>query len=396
MRIEKSPKFLNSPGLMLRQGAALFLVFLSMGIFSANASADSEYYWKDSYGRGVGTIPPGSCPAGKEGDAGLCYVSCRPGYRGVGPVCWENAKEYDRGAGTIPEIRMEHFKITHSCGNKEDDAGLCYNRCRSGYHGVATMCIPDGGLSYGRGVGTPLHLACTDGKQEDAGLCYTPCRSGFGGIGPVCWGDTPHGYVSCGAGYAQDSQTCGVITAGQVVSVFMLLGPACSTLFPPCGAAFNDLKATASAAAGKMSKQALADMKVVAKVAQKELEPLFSRLSSIFRGVEKGEKSAGTAVAEAKTATKAFFDPATLAKMKALLSSDGPKVLKLAKGIRQTDKDMSQTEDILYVFRDLADLVSTEITLEGIVDPAADTPPAQLTNAVCGVISSYMYPVYGE
>jgi hypothetical protein len=29
-----------------------------------------------------------TCPDNKEYDAGLCYQSCRPGYRGVGPVCW--------------------------------------------------------------------------------------------------------------------------------------------------------------------------------------------------------------------------------------------------------------------------------------------------------------------
>lgn len=29
-----------------------------------------------------------TCPDNKEYDAGLCYHSCRPGYRGVGPVCW--------------------------------------------------------------------------------------------------------------------------------------------------------------------------------------------------------------------------------------------------------------------------------------------------------------------
>ncbi len=42
---------------------------------------------KKSYGRGVGT--PMNCAGGLEADAGLCYTPCRPGYNGVGPVCWQ-------------------------------------------------------------------------------------------------------------------------------------------------------------------------------------------------------------------------------------------------------------------------------------------------------------------
>lgn len=60
---------------------------------------------KPSYGRGVGVVPTG-CANGKEYDAGLCYTACKPGYRGIGPVCWEvtcpniNGKQWvDCGAG---------------------------------------------------------------------------------------------------------------------------------------------------------------------------------------------------------------------------------------------------------------------------------------------------------
>ena len=41
---------------------------------------------KNSYPRGVGTIPNGC--GSKQYDAGLCYDTCRSGYNGVGPVCW--------------------------------------------------------------------------------------------------------------------------------------------------------------------------------------------------------------------------------------------------------------------------------------------------------------------
>jgi hypothetical protein len=42
---------------------------------------------KQSYGRGVGTVPT-QCQAGMEYDTGFCYPVCRAGFRGVGPVCW--------------------------------------------------------------------------------------------------------------------------------------------------------------------------------------------------------------------------------------------------------------------------------------------------------------------
>jgi hypothetical protein len=41
---------------------------------------------KQSYGRGVGTIP--TCRAGLDADGGLCYAKCPAGTSGVGPVCW--------------------------------------------------------------------------------------------------------------------------------------------------------------------------------------------------------------------------------------------------------------------------------------------------------------------
>lgn len=36
----------------------------------------------------IGDPIPMSCASGKYYDAGLCYVQCKSGYNGVGPVCW--------------------------------------------------------------------------------------------------------------------------------------------------------------------------------------------------------------------------------------------------------------------------------------------------------------------
>jgi hypothetical protein len=48
-----------------------------------------QWYFKHSYGRGVGILPTG-CDSDRENDAGLCYPRCSEGYYGVGPVCWKS------------------------------------------------------------------------------------------------------------------------------------------------------------------------------------------------------------------------------------------------------------------------------------------------------------------
>jgi hypothetical protein len=45
---------------------------------------------KGSYGRTAGT-PLHACPEGYEKDGALCYPLCKPKYKGVGPVCWEES-----------------------------------------------------------------------------------------------------------------------------------------------------------------------------------------------------------------------------------------------------------------------------------------------------------------
>ncbi len=154
---------------------------------------------KVAYGRGVGS--PLICGLGEQYDAGLCYQPCNTGYHGVGPVCWKDNASYGRGVGSAASL---------GCGANEDlDAGLCYPKCKSGFHGVGPVCWNDSAQSYGRGVGTIPNLipyGCPSGKVMDAGLCYVPCNSGYHGVGPVCWLD--EGSYGRGVG-AVASLVCG-------------------------------------------------------------------------------------------------------------------------------------------------------------------------------------------
>lgn len=94
---------------------------------------------KEVYSRGRGTAPARkryyrggptrpkydrrsrrrTCPSGTNKIGGLCYKSCRSGYRASGNYCVQR---------------------TSSCGNKEKTGGLCYTKCRSGFTGVGTKC----------------------------------------------------------------------------------------------------------------------------------------------------------------------------------------------------------------------------------------------------------------
>lgn len=209
-------------------GSVLMIIMFSA--IPAVQAKNADFYWSaHNYGRGVGTIPPGSCSSDEVEDGGLCYKACRDGYQGVGPVCWEKKSErpsYGRGAGTIPTIKWRDGKfVSHCHSGKVLDAGLCYERCQSGYHGVGPLCHNNNSPSYARGVGRAMHFNCPAGQVNDAGLCYTACRSGYHGVGPVCWGDAPPGYQVCGMGFARKShgdETCAIAIGSQVIAAGFL------------------------------------------------------------------------------------------------------------------------------------------------------------------------------
>ena len=55
-------------------------------------------------------------------------------------------------------------------------------------------------------------------KQEQAGLCYNKCPTGYDPVGPVCWikRAPAKNWVHCGGGFAKDKKTCTFIVGAQV------------------------------------------------------------------------------------------------------------------------------------------------------------------------------------
>ncbi len=234
----------------------------ALGSLSAFAQNQS-FYWKDSYGRGVGTIPPLECPAGKMQVGALCYDACRAGYNASGLQCVQSgcpAGYSDRGLtchydgeAVYSPVRWDGCatKIFGQCvgGFKEDS-------CRSGYKKSASMCyytyMPPGmsgspldpmKASYSLGTPMAMQQVCRGGKQLDAGLCYDACRSGFNGVGPVCWANKPPGFEDCGFGFARSASACAAKIASQTAAVGSLV-----MAFIPTSTAATKAEASSKAA----------------------------------------------------------------------------------------------------------------------------------------------------
>jgi len=58
-------------------------------------------------------------------------------------------------------------------------------------------------------------MICNANEQQDAGLCYTPCKTGFTGVGPVCWAGCPAGWSQCGAACGKTASDC----AGKIIDM---------------------------------------------------------------------------------------------------------------------------------------------------------------------------------
>lgn len=256
--------------------------------------ASQPYCWRRSYGRGAG-VPVNACPEDQEKDAGLCYRTCedigRPGWKGVGPVCWPRCPSgfrddgaycfkpdsYGRGVGFPWKIGDKAFDLSnarkrcerkHGEGQCEKSGAIYYPKCKEGYRAMGCcVCSPrcpsgmtDIGISCqkqskGRGVGKPMK--CKKGQAYDAGLCYKPCKENYHGVGPVCWQDCPGTQpVNCGAGCATHASQCADKTIRQVLAPLeVALNVAMAVTTGGSGnAAVNAAKASAKTAAKSASK----------------------------------------------------------------------------------------------------------------------------------------------
>lgn len=146
--------------------------------------------------------------------------------------------------------------ITKCAPGQEHILGFCRTKnlnCKAlGYAGQFDLSCTK--YTYSR---TPQDAGCAGGLEDDAGLCYKKCDSGFYGVGPVCWSSCPtvkgKKWVACGAGCAKDDATCGLVTTDQVVSSLDMAFSIASTVVT-AGAA-SPLSLSAKIAGRKMLEQ---------------------------------------------------------------------------------------------------------------------------------------------
>ena len=242
-------------GLFGCMGLAILLALTVSPATSYAAADDSgkEFCWKDSYGRGVGTVPQ-KCARGQDRIGLLCYDKCGKNMKRFGFDCHSvcpkgmanqglfcRATEYGRGGGYPWKFgdglndkgMIKRCEKDHGKGNCQKQGLIFYAKCKPGYTNIGLICRPKQPNCKALGLGGQLDLSCakkvaigkpetgicSSGQENDAGLCYKNCKKGYDGVGPVCWGDKPKGWVNCGMGAAKDSKTCASITFGQVAAV---------------------------------------------------------------------------------------------------------------------------------------------------------------------------------
>jgi hypothetical protein len=165
-----------------------------------------------------------------------------------GDLCRESGMD---AMGLLCYPQCEH--VYPGQGRTSFGCCLCKVDCaKVGYKsGIGPSCrkkiiLTSTGL--GSGAGRPLSPKCDAHMENDAGLCYKKCRDGFDGVGPVCWGMPPTGWVGCGMGAAKDAATCGSAIADMVLGPLEIIAFAAS--FGSSTAATAPAKAAAKAAKG--------------------------------------------------------------------------------------------------------------------------------------------------
>lgn len=160
--------------------AVMFILVSLAHPASANSvnKAGDNFVWKESYGRGVGTIPPMHCGGSRDKVGALCYNKCKQGWA-VNPINKLRCKppgvaSYDRGIGITP-------KSVTKCTNSRDKVGAyCYDKCKQGYEVNSDnklRCKPPGVAYYDRGAGKLGK--CKGNREKVVGLCYEKPRDGY-------------------------------------------------------------------------------------------------------------------------------------------------------------------------------------------------------------------------
>lgn len=397
-----------------------------------------SFCWKDSYGRGVGTIPRNCEPGFSEDTAGLCWPKAKPGYvcdffvcrqatcpegfrddgltcfkpepykRDEYPVNFEEAAKatgdglawfltfgtYKASGDTGLDGAFRRCKEAHgeNCVSANGDT-IVYETCKAGYEQapvITNLCTPscpapmtDGGIFCAKHTYTrdASLMSCDAGAVNDAGLCYQGCKSGFAGVGPVCWNGCPAKLpYNCGAGCSADKATCDGLLADQVLSPVLAVGSVVLAVVTGGGSTGATAGAKAGGAAAKTAATAAA--KMAAKEAAKA-------------GLKAAVKKALTTVVK-KAAQELAIDAAIGGALSTVVW--GGTTIAVQVKTRDALKKMVQDKIVGSVSDERIDtVVDAMMTGAEAKNPAADFPWSSLDpTGIADIVIAYNHPICAD
>ncbi|MGJ8668766.1 MAG: hemopexin repeat-containing protein [Oceanococcus sp.] len=326
----------------------LFFFMAAVLLGGGSAQASIDFCWKDSFGRGAGTLPT-ECPSGTHKEGAFCYDDCEkkgdvefsrggpgectqvcpPGkaWQDQGFFCRKNeyhVSEYPwQGGDGLSNAKMyERCRKVHGKDNCTDNGLLVFEACPDGYSHILGFCRPDEApdcaklgfigqfdLSCTKRIyhRTPRAKECGNDKYgnpliKQAGLCYASCgSSAYYGEGPVCWGQCSKNTLpfECGAGCTDTATSCGTQTTNLVVSVLDSAYSITSTI-ATLGAAAG-LNMTAKQALKQASKEGLKGLTQIKNLSKVSKSLSKEVIQDAFVGLA---KQSGPAVSQVAGYTK--------------------------------------------------------------------------------------------
>ena len=116
---------------------------------------DALSFDRDAKGTRLFSTTPDTCPVDRPSlDAGLCYEECDEGYHGVGPVCW--ADTMNRGVGMLAEAKP---CTEMGLGSEyRDDPLTCWKDLKCSTYCDGNWDWSDGGFCHTKCSGPDLKL----------------------------------------------------------------------------------------------------------------------------------------------------------------------------------------------------------------------------------------------
>lgn len=171
---------------------------------------NAQCWMPKPYQRGL-SKPVSVCDGDDHLEGGICIKDCEYGYTNVGPLCVKRCDSGYTDTGAVC-VKLPDIYGKGCCCIKMFGKSKCCDNCRHGYSDIGCMCSTKGDTytkeNYNRGKGS--FPRCDWNDENNAGLCYPKCKFGFKGVGPTCVPNMCFGALGyeCGLLCAKNKKQC--------------------------------------------------------------------------------------------------------------------------------------------------------------------------------------------